>query len=270
MDHLVTVEVEVGEQMPCVCPGSVAIHVGDRCVCDTGQYLEIGRITAVEALADPGRTGHLPKLIRCETLQDQAKARENELMGNMAMDSCRAMSAQLQLPMRLVRVRYSFDRKLLLVLFASEDRIDFRELVKRLAGDLHCRVEMRQIGVRDEAALIGGLGPCGREQCCCSWLKKFESVNVRMARVQKLSLNPGAISGMCGRLKCCLRYEHDQYRDALQGMPREGAYVDGPDGRGKVLDLNALAGRVRVRLEDGQVMDYDVAELRAARVEHGK
>lgn len=267
MDQIVMVEVDEGEQIECICPSTVAVHVHDRCIYDTGQVLETGKITAIrsaEAFGD-GQMSGLPGVIRCETLQDQAKTRENELMGKMALESCRTAATELKLPMRLVRVRYTFDRKILLVMFAADDRVDFRELVKRLSNELHCRVEMRQIGVRDEAALIGGLGPCGRVQCCCSWLKSFESVNVRMARVQRLSLNPGAISGMCGRLKCCLRYEHDQYREALQGMPREGVQVESPDGRGKVLDIITLARRVRVRLEDERVIEYDIDDLQILR-----
>ncbi len=267
MDHQVTVEIEEGEKVQCICPAGVAVHLRDRCIYDTGQVLETGEITTI--LEPTGKKGDeaLPKVIRCATLQDQARARENDLMAGMAMDSCRKNSAELKLPMRLVRVRYSFDRKLLVVLFAADDRVDFRELVKRLSGELHCRVEMRQIGVRDEAALIGGLGPCGRVQCCCSWLRHFESVNVRMARVQRLSLNPGAISGMCGRLKCCLRYEHDQYRQALQGLPREGALVEGPDGSGSVVDVITLSRRLRVRLDDERLMEYDVDDVRLLQAE---
>lgn len=266
MDKQVAVEVDAGEQIQCICPSGVAVHERDRCIYDTGQVLEIGVITAIlETIPeDDASTAKLPRIVRCETLQDQAKARENELLGKMAMDNCRTAAADLKLPMRLVRVRYTFDRKLLLVLFAAEDRVDFRDLVKRLSTELHCRVEMRQIGVRDEAALIGGLGPCGRVQCCCSWLKNFESVNVRMARVQRLSLNPSAISGMCGRLKCCLRYEYDQYREALQGLPREGMMAQTPEGLGKIIDIQTLARRVRVRLEDDRILEYDVDELRRA------
>lgn len=262
MEKLVAVEVDAGEQIQCVSPQGVAVHAQDRCIYDTGQMLDIGTITALlPADIDPAAAARLPRIVRCVTLQDQAKARENELMGKMAMDSCRAIVEELQLQMRLVRGRFTFDRKLFLVLFAAEDRVDFRELVKRLSTEQHCRVELRQIGVRDEAAIIGGLGPCGRVQCCCSWLKTFESVNVRMARTQRLSLNPNAISGMCGRLKCCLRYEYDQYQEALQGMPREGMRLETPDGCGRVIDIVTLPRRVRVRLEDDRVMEYDVDEL---------
>jgi cell fate regulator YaaT (PSP1 superfamily) len=262
MDKLVAVEIDAGERIQCVCPTGVSVHEQDGCVYDTGQLLDIGTITTILSDAvDPDTASKLPRIVRCLTLQDQAKARENALMSNMAMDSCRNLVEELKLSMRLVRGRFTFDRKLLLILFAAEDRVDFRELVKRLSADQHCRVELRQIGVRDEAAMIGGLGPCGRVQCCCSWLKHFESVNVRMARTQRLSLNPNAISGMCGRLKCCLRYENDQYRDALKGMPREGTRVETPDGRGKVIDINTLPRKVRVRLEDERIIEYDVDDL---------
>lgn len=267
MEKLVIVEIEPGERMACICPEKLAMHLEDRCVFDTGQHLEIGQIVSVEGEAprpDP-QAPPLPVLVRCETLQDQAKSRENELMGRMALDSCHKLVDELKLEMRLVRVRYSFDRKLLLVMFSAEDRVDFREMVKRLSQECDCRVEMRQIGVRDEAALVGGLGPCGRVQCCCSWLKNFESVNVRMARDQHLSLNPNAISGMCGRLKCCLRYEHEQYREALYGMPREGSSVECPDGRGIVIDIKTLERMVRVRLEDERIMEYDVTDIQILR-----
>lgn len=262
MERRVAVEIDAGEQIQCISPLGVAVHAQDRCIYDTGLVLDIGTITALlPDEPDPEAAGRLPRIVRCVTLQDQARARENEFMGRMAMDSCRALVAELQLPMRLVRSRFTFDRKLFLVLFAAEDRVDFRELLKRLSTEQHCRVELRQIGVRDEAALIGGLGPCGRVQCCCSWLKAFESVNVRMARTQRLSLNPTAISGMCGRLKCCLRYEYEQYQEALQGMPREGTRVETPDGSGRVIDIITLPQRVRVRLDDERIMEYDVDEL---------
>jgi len=265
MYSIATVEVNVGDEVRCVSPDGLAIHVGDRCIFDVGHVLEIGLIVSVEEGGPRPPDANAPKVVRCATLQDQAKARENDLMSKMAMDSCEAKAKQLSLDMRLVRVRFSFDRKLLMVLFSSEDRVDFRELVKELALEQHARIEMRQIGVRDEAALIGGLGPCGRVQCCTSWLQKFESINVKMAKNQRLSLNPGAIGGVCGRLKCCLRYENEQYRQASRGIPREGAIVESSDGRGCVIDHNTMARTVRVRLEDDRIMDYAVDDIRIAR-----
>ena len=265
MYRIATVEVNVGEQIQCVSPDGLAIHVGDRCVLDTGQVLEIGTIVEVADGTQPQPDPELPKVVRCATLQDQAKARENDLMSNMAMDSCEAKAAELKLSMRLVRVRFSFDRKLLTVLFSAEDRVDFRELIKMLSEEQHARIGMRQIGVRDEAAMIGGLGPCGRVQCCTSWLRKFESINVKMAKNQRVPLNPTTISGMCGRLKCCLRYENEQYREAARGIPREGSIVETTDGKGCVIDHNTMGRTVRVRLEDDRIEDYDVEDVHIMR-----
>ena len=262
MNKHVTVEIGPGEQVTCSCPDRVAIHIGDQCLFEDGDLVECGTILDTHDAVDDAQAASLPVIVRCATLQDQARVRENVLMAQMAEDACKKYMAALQLDMRLVVVRYSFDRKLLFVVFAAEERVDFRELIKRLASDFHCRIEMRQIGVRDEAAMIGGIGPCGREHCCTSWLRRFETVNVRMARTQNLSLNPLTISGMCGRLKCCLRYEDDQYRDALRGLPREGSYVDGPDGVGRVIELQIMLQRVRVRLEDGRVFTYPASDLR--------
>ena len=266
MEKRVTVEIAPGEQVTCACPERVAIHIGDRCIFMQGVLTESGLITA-ESAWEGAEGADVPVIVRCETLQDQARVRENNLLAKMAEESCCKHVAALKLDMRLVRVRYSFDRKLLLVVFAADERIDFRELIKLLSGEFHCRVELRQIGVRDEAALIGGFGPCGQEQCCTAWLRRFESVNVRMARTQNLSLNPQAISGMCGRLKCCLRYEDDQYQEALRGMPREGSPVEGPDGTGRVVELQILLQQVRVRLEDGRVITYPASDLQLL---HGK
>lgn len=261
MGKRVIVEITPSEQVMCSCPDRVAIHIGDRCIFEDSGLLESGVIIS-EELDSNGCHDELPTIIRCETLQDQARVRENNLLAKMAEDACSQHVSDLHLDMRLVLVRYSFDRKLLLVVFASEDRVDFRELVKLLAAAFHCRIEMRQIGVRDEAAVIGGCGPCGREQCCTAWLRRFESVNVRMARTQNLSLNPLAISGMCGRLKCCLRYEDEQYREALRWLPREGSYVEGPDGAGRVVELQIMLQQVRVRLEDGRICSYPATDLR--------
>ncbi|MFU8781084.1 MAG: PSP1 domain-containing protein [Kiritimatiellia bacterium] len=262
MGKQVTVEVAPGEQVVCSCPERVAIHMGDRCLFEQAGLTESGAIIADADVPDDGDSSALPVILRCETLQDQARMRENTLLAQMAEEACRKHLAGLKLEMRLVRVRYSYDRKLLLVVFAADERVDFRELVKLLAGEFHCRIELRQIGVRDEAKLIGGFGPCGREQCCTGWIRRFESVNVRMARTQNLSLNPQGISGMCGRLKCCLRYEDDQYQDALRGLPREGSRVEGPDGEGRVVELQVLRQKVRVRLEDGRMLSYDAEDLR--------
>jgi len=160
-----------------------------------------------------------------------------------------------------VRVKYSFDRSVLVILFAAEERVDFQEMVKEISDELRTRVEMKQIGIRDEAGITGGLGPCGRNLCCCTWLNNFESINVKMAKIQRLSLNPGAISGMCGRLKCCLLYEYENYRELGRLLPRDGAAVKCPDGKGYVIDKDILAQRVRVRLDDERVLEYGADDV---------
>ncbi len=262
MHRIATVEVDQGEQVRCYSAPELAIHQGDQCIFETEKMLDSGRIASVdEKPGDMPRNAH-PRLLRCATLQDQAQARETQLRSKMAMDSCAAKARDQKLPLRLVRVRFSFDRKVLMVMFSAEERVDFRQLVKDLSGELHARIEMRQIGVRDEAALIGGMGPCGRVMCCCTWLRNFESINVKMAKTQRLSLNPNAISGMCGRLKCCLRYEHESYLECGRGMPRDGATVECTDGRGFVIDRNILSRTVKVRLEDERVIEYAVDDVR--------
>lgn len=262
MSRFALVEIEDGPRLRCYCEPDLAIHVGDRCVVEADNVLEAGRVAELEE-SDAAPSGRkTAKVLRCATLQDQAKAKENALRSKMALDSCMAKVEKYKLEMRLGRVRYSFDRKVLMVLFTAESRVDFREMVKELAGELHTRVEMKQIGVRDEAGHIGGMGPCGRAMCCCSWLHRFESINVKMAKAQGLSLNPATISGMCGRLKCCLRYEYDQYRELGRKIPREGAMVECPEGKGKVIGRDVLAQRVRVRIDQDRIVEFDADDVK--------
>lgn len=262
MVRLAVVEIENGPDLACCCDVSLAIHVGDACIVQCERALEYGRVASFEDREDGTvEDCGLPRLLRRATLQDQAREQEDALRSKMARDTCESKVRQLGLPMRLVRVRYSFDRKVLSVLFTAEDRVDFRELVRALASELGAHIEMRQIGVRDEAAIVGGLGPCGRQLCCCSWLSHFESINVKMAKSQNLSLNPGAINGMCGRLKCCLRYEYDQYRDLVRRVPKEGTVVRCAEGTGRVISRDILAQQVKVRLEDDRICDFAAADV---------
>lgn len=263
MSRFANVEIEDGPRLKCFCDPGLAIHVGDQCIVEADNVLEAGRVVELEELdLQDSADKRSARVIRCATLQDQAKAKDNALRSRMAQDSCLAKVEKFGLEMRLGRVRYSFDRKVLMVLFTAENRVDFREMVKELAGELHTRVEMKQIGVRDEAGHIGGMGPCGRAMCCCSWLHRFESINVKMAKAQGLSLNPVTISGMCGRLKCCLRYEYDQYRELGRKLPREGATVEGPEGEGKVIGRDVLTQRVRVRMEQDRIVELDADDIR--------
>lgn len=261
-------KIEDGPEVECVCASDLAADVGNLCIFEADGLLEFGQVTRIEKIETaPPTDRKLPRVVRRATLQDQAKAKETGLMGRMAVNKCCAKIEKLKLPMRLVRVRYSFDRTVLSVLFTAEERVDFRELVKELSSELSTRIEMKQIGVRDEAGIIGGMGPCGRVQCCTAWLRVFSAVNVKTVKVQNLSLNPAAITGMCGRLKCCLRYEYDTYRDMGSRLPRVGSTVHGPDGKGIVVSKDVLAQRVRVRMEDQRVLDYDVAQLKSGAIE---
>ncbi|OVE75408.1 hypothetical protein BVX97_04895 [bacterium E08(2017)] len=257
------IQIEEDHPFKCLVPDGLAVHVGDLCIIELDHSTDIGKVMELEEVEGAKQDGKdkAPVVVRCATLQDQAKADETALRSKMAMSTCTKLVEKYDLDMRLIKVRYTYDMKVLHIVFAAEERIDYRELIKELSGELHARIEMKQIGVRDEAGMIGGMGPCGRTMCCCSWLQKFESINVKMAKCQHLSLNPVAISGMCGRLKCCLRYEQDQYLEADSRLPRDGELVRSPDGDGHVCGKDILRGRVKIRMEDSRVLEYAVEEL---------
>jgi len=172
------------------------------------------------------------------------------MRGKSALRTSAQFVERLKLPMKLINAHYSFDGKLITIQFSADGRIDFRELVKQLSHTMNTRIELRQIGVRDETAIMGGIAVCGRSLCCCSFLKEFSSINVRMAKEQDLSLTPSTISGLCGRLKCCLKYEHAGYLELEKSMPRRGDCCECKDGRGRVVDRNLLSQRLLVQLED--------------------
>lgn len=264
MYRLVTVQFEDGAHRFCVSHPDLAIHEGDQCVIDDRKVLEFAKVTRIITVDDGSDHPKepMPTVVRRATLHDRSKAGENTVVGRMAFATCRRRALDLKLDMRIVHARYSFDRVLLTVTFAAAERIDFRELVRVLAAELSCRIEMKQIGVRDVARMAGGMASCGRRLCCCSWLKNFEAVSVKMAKVQRISLNPVTIGGMCGRLKCCLRYENDAYRQADHEMPHERARVTCPAGEGTVIDVNVLRRRVKVCLADGRALEYDAKETR--------
>lgn len=262
----VRVEIDDSPALVCTSPNDLALHVGDDCIVEHDHALDFGKVARIDqrdgdAPSDP----HAPRVVRCATLQDQSKAEENSIMSKMAMDKVNARAEKYDMDINILGARYSFDKSVLRVLFSSEDHVNCRELIKELAGDMGVKVVMKQIGVRDEAGMIGGMGPCGRNLCCCSWLTKFDSINVKMAKTQNLSLHPEIISGKCGRLKCCLRYEHDNYRDLARHVPRDGSRVECPDGTGEVVERNILAQKVRIRLEDGRMVGYRVDQVSKAR-----
>ncbi|MDI6774628.1 MAG: regulatory iron-sulfur-containing complex subunit RicT [Verrucomicrobiota bacterium] len=261
--RIAIVEVAEGVRLACTVPRDLAIHEGDQCVMEHDRILEFGRAVKLlgpEEQRDRWRLAGVA--LRCATLQDQAKAKESAVMGRMAWETVKSKARKRGITLRIARARYSFDRAVLMILFVSDERLDLKELVGELAGELRTRVDIQQIGARDEASLLGGLGPCGRELCCCAWLRRFDQVNVRMAKAQGIAPNPAVISGMCGRLKCCLRYEYEQYRDLERLVPREGTIVECPAGRGEVVCRNTLARRVKVRLDGDHLVEYDATEVR--------
>ncbi|MDU4625296.1 MAG: stage 0 sporulation family protein, partial [Enterococcus gallinarum] len=200
--------------------------------------------------------------IRQATPKDIEKEKKNRQDAEEALIIGKQKIRAHNLPMKLVRAEYTFERSKMLYYFTADGRVDFRELVKDLASHFHTRIELRQIGVRDEAKAIGGIGPCGRKLCCSTFLGDFIPVSIKMAKDQGLSLNPTKISGLCGRLMCCLKYENDEYEQAKRELPDRGKEVETPDGKGKVVGLDLLQRIIKVRLYDRQTpIDYEYEEL---------
>lgn len=232
-------------------PNSEKLSADDHVVVETARGVECGEVAmANRDVADDSIVQPLKKVIRKATKDDLRRVAENELKAKNAFTQCEKKIAERGLEMKLVDVEYTFDNSKILFYFTADGRVDFRELVKDLAGIFHTRIELRQIGVRDEAKMIGGLGCCGRELCCSSYLDDFHPVSINMAKDQNLSLNPAKISGVCGRLMCCLKYEHEAYAELQKVTPRQGSVVDTPEGRGKVISTQMLRGTCKVQLDD--------------------
>jgi cell fate regulator YaaT (PSP1 superfamily) len=238
----------------------LAINIGDACVVEVERVPEYGHVISSdgEILSVPEG---MPRVLRRATMQDQAMAGENQLFSKTAWRLCLEKIRELKLDMRLVRVHYSLDRSHLTVTFTADERVDFRQMIHDLAAETRARVEMRQIGARDEAAICGGLATCGRVLCCAVWLKEFDNIHIRMAKSQGLSLNPAALNGMCGRLKCCLRFEQACYQDLALGLPHEGSRVRCPAGEGCVLETRVLGRKVKVGLDDRRIMEFDAQDV---------
>ncbi len=242
---------------------NMALHVGDLCIVRFKHGQDYGRIIALPEKPVAEDTERLlPMVVRRATLQDQAKAAENTVHGRMAAATCRRRIEETKCEMHLLHARYNFDRSLLIVSFSAEERVDFRELIKILTEELAVQIEMRQVGVRDAARQIGGMASCGRTLCCHQWLRKFEAINVKMAKTQHVSLSSTSISGMCGRLKCCLRYEYDTYQALGRQIPGNGTKVETPEGPGIVVDRNLVQGVLSVRLDEHRVQKFTVNRVR--------
>lgn len=251
MDIIYTIKLDNGSKYLAKADDTLAFKPGDWCVIHKDFYNDYGQVIKIGEEPQPGKKSkEIPRIIRKATVHDKSMAHENEMRANSALRTTQEAVDKLKLEMKLLNVHYSLDKKLIVIQFTAEGRIDFRQLVKDLARTFNARIELRQIGVRDETALKGGLGICGQQLCCNRFLKEFASINVRMAKDQDLSLTPSTISGFCGRLKCCLKYEHNGYLELEKTMPRRGDMCDCPGGRGKICDRNLLTQEVTVVLED--------------------
>ena len=234
-------------------PGSLKMTEGQKVIVETARGVEMGSVKiANKMIAASEVVSPLKEVTRIATAEDVARDAKNHEMEFEAAIICKKKIAAHGLGMRLVSVEYTFDNSKLIFYFTCESRVDFRELVKDLASTFRTRIELRQIGIRDAAKLMGGLGVCGRKYCCAGFLCDFVQVTIKMAKEQNFSLNSAKVSGACGRLMCCLRYEHETYEEAIKVTPPTGSLVKTADGEGTVIEIKPLAAEVRVKLSDNE------------------
>ena len=269
--QVVDIQFRPGQKVYYFDPGKLTVHTGDHVIIDTARGPEYGICAGGNhSIPEKDVVSPLRPVIRIATAQDERCVEENRQKEKQAYDVCLQKIAEQELDMQLVSAECSFDGSKLLFFFTADERVDFRELVKNLASVFHTRIELRQIGVRDKAKMVGGLGICGRPFCCASFLEDFQPVSIKMAKTQNLSLNPTKISGTCGRLMCCLKYEQDAYEDLLRTAPKAESFVDTPEGRGTVVEIDLLRQRVKVRMEDqpeviSSFANADIAILRSGK-----
>jgi cell fate regulator YaaT (PSP1 superfamily) len=245
--------------------GAFVLNRGDHVIVETEQGLGMGMVvippTPYDESAARQSTKPLKKVFRMANPDDFSQREKNIETENKAHTYCLSCIRELGLKMNLFSVESSFDGSKLVFFFTSEGRVDFRQLVKMLVKEFGVRVEMRQVGIRNQAKMCGGIGRCGREICCSAFIERFGPVSIRMAKEQGLSLNPTKISGQCGRLMCCLTFEHDMYHEIQENFPKIGAKVNTKDGKGKVVRHNALYNRIAVRLENGEEIETRIDEI---------
>ncbi len=248
-------------------PDEIEVQTNDFVIVETARGIEFGHVVVgPKEVTEEEIVAPLKKVLRIALDEDFDTHRENKKKAKEALEICEKKVADHNLEMKLVDVEYTFDNNKVIFYFTADGRVDFRDLVKDLASIFRTRIELRQIGVRDEAKMIGGVGPCGQVTCCTRFLGEFAPVSIKMAKEQSLSLNPTKISGLCGRLMCCLKYEQDTYEELLKKMPSAGDIVTTPQGRGIVLDTYTLLEKVKVKvkLEDGtdDNMQFQVEEIK--------
>lgn len=245
-------------------PGDLSIEKDDFVIVETVRGVEYGRaVIARKQVDEHDVVLPLKKVVRVADQKDRMIVEENKQAAQEAYAVCNEKVIEHQLDMKLVDVEYTFDRNKVIFYFTADGRVDFRELVKDLAAIFRTRIELRQIGVRDEAKMLGGIGPCGRMLCCSTFLGDFDPVSIKMAKDQNLSLNPTKISGLCGRLMCCLKYENDEYETAKEQLPDLGEMIHTPHGVGKVVGLNILERILQVELKDQErVLEFTLDEIK--------
>ena len=266
--EVVDIQFRPGQKIYFFDPNGIPCKAGDHVIIDTARGPEFGLCTGgIHHIPARDVVSPLRSVLRIATAQDEKTVTENRQKEKKAFEACLKKIDDLELDMQLVSAEYAFDGSKILFFFTADERVDFRELVKNLASMFHTRIELRQIGVRDKAKMVGGLGICGRPFCCASFLEDFQPVSIKMAKTQNLSLNPTKISGTCGRLMCCLKYEQEAYEDLIRNSPKLESFVDTPEGRGTVVELDLLRQRVKVRMEEqpetiGLFSNTEIAILR--------
>ena len=269
--EVVDIQFRPGQKIYYFDPDGKTLQPGDHVIIDTARGSEYGTCAgANHRIAQKDVVAPLRKVLRKANAQDERIAADNRAKEKRAYNICMEKIAEHGLDMQLVSAEVAFDGSKILFYFTADERVDFRELVKNLASIFHTRIELRQIGVRDKAKMVGGLGICGRPFCCASFLDDFQPVSIKMAKTQNLSLNPTKISGTCGRLMCCLKYEQDAYEDLIRTSPKLESFVDTPEGRGTVVEIDLLRQRVKVRMEDSPetvsvFANSDIAVLRSGK-----
>ena len=273
MTEIISVRFRPGGKQYYFDPAGLTVAEGQGVIVETGKGLEYGACVRRNSMVeDESVVQPLRPVVRLAAERDERQVRENRGKEKDALRTCQQLVERHGLDMKLVQVEYSFDGNKSLFFFTSDGRVDFRALVKDLAGIFRARIELRQIGVRDEARMLGGFGICGKPFCCAQFLDEFQPVSIKMAKTQNLSLNPTKISGTCGRLMCCLKYEQGAYEDAVKRCPKQESLVECPDGVGTVSSVNLLREQVKVRLEDSteQPKSYLTQELRVVRSGKGR
>ena len=271
MVEVVDIQFRPGQKVYYFAPNGKFVKPGDHLIIETARGPEYGIAAAGNhMIPEKDVVAPLRGVIRFATEADEKLLLEIRAKEKKAYNVCQQKIAEHKLDMQLVSAEYAFDGSKILFFFTADERVDFRELVKNLASVFHTRIELRQIGVRDKAKMVGGLGICGRPFCCSQFLDDFQPVSIKMAKTQNLSLNPTKISGTCGRLMCCLKYEQEAYEDLIRSAPKAESFVDTPDGRGTVVDVNLLKQSVKVRMEDspetiGCYHNCDICVLRSGK-----